>query len=201
MKIGILGGTFDPPHFGHLAAARAAREELGLDEVMLIPAHRNPLKAGRTSPPALRLRMSAHLAALEPWLSVSDIEISRGGRSYMIETLRDLLAMRPASYWLILGGDAYRRIPEWREPERLAQMARFAVLSRGRETADWARQFQSRGVREATDLIPGDMPDISSTIIRRIAADGLEDERLAPPSIWQTIRKERLYRDHEQESP
>lgn len=195
MKIGILGGTFDPPHMGHLTMARLAKEALELDEVMLIPAHRNPLKDRRVTDGRLRLQMTAALAMQEDWLSISDLEIERGGKSYTIETVRELQLIRPARYWVLMGSDSYRHIASWREADKLAEMCRFGVFDRGRETGDWARQFQSRAVLAATDLIPGRIPAISSTQIRRQVADEMIDDRLTLPEVWQTIQKEKLYRD------
>ena len=195
MKIGILGGTFDPPHMGHLTMARLAKEALELDEVMLIPAHRNPLKERYVTEGRLRLQMTAALAMQEAWLSISDLELERGGKSYTIETVRELQLIRPARYWVLMGSDSYRHIASWREADKLAELCRFGVFDRGRETGDWAKQFQSPAVLAATDLIPGRIPPTSSTQIRRQVADEMIDERLTLPDVWQTIHKENLYRD------
>src|SRR5687768_12512146 len=100
MRIGILGGTFDPPHSGHLTFAHAALETLDLDEVIFMPAHRNPQKKGRSvANSKQRLEMVRRLVGGHQKLSVSDLEITRGGPSYTVETLAELQHARPAEYW------------------------------------------------------------------------------------------------------
>src|SRR3954471_14443433 len=106
MRIGILGGTFDPPHSAHLALAHKALDELRLDEVMFLPVNRNPLKKIKMSPAKDRLEMVKLAIRDEPNFSVSDIEIARGGPSYAIDTMNELTYARPAEYWFILGSDA-----------------------------------------------------------------------------------------------
>ena len=106
MKTGVLGGTFDPPHYGHLELAKAAKAQLGLDEVMFVPANRNPLKTRKTASAKHRLRMVELEIEDEEGLSVSDIEITRGGPSYAVDTLEELKMVRPGEYWFIVGADA-----------------------------------------------------------------------------------------------
>lgn len=132
-RLGILGGTFDPPHIGHLALAYDALEELGLDRVLLIPAARQPLKTGvEMSPPAARLAMTRALAALDPRLVADPMEIERGGLSFMVDTLRELRTRHPdAEFVLILGEDTAATLGQWKEPEAIAAMVRVAVAVRG----------------------------------------------------------------------
>src|ERR1041384_5745403 len=102
MKIGILGGTFDPPHNGHLAFAEAAVQTLELDEVLFIPANRNPLKPEKRQASAKdRLEMVRLMVEGKPQMAVSDIEIRRGGPSYAVETLDELHFVSPAEYWFL----------------------------------------------------------------------------------------------------
>src|ERR1700722_59500 len=107
MRIGVLGGTFDPPHLGHLALARAALRQLELDEVLFLPANRNPLKTGKGGTPAKhRLAMIDLMLKNEPTMAYSDMEITRGGPSYAVDTLNELHAVRPAEYWFLMGADS-----------------------------------------------------------------------------------------------
>ena len=98
MKYGVLGGTFDPPHLGHLEMAQAARAALGLDEVVIVPANRNPLKTRQASPAKHRLKMCSLMAAGEEGLTVSDVEITRRGPSYAVDTIEELRMARPGEY-------------------------------------------------------------------------------------------------------
>src|SRR4051794_25149699 len=103
MKIGILGGTFDPPHTGHLSVARAALEQLELDEVLFLPASRNPLKSRKVVTPAKhRLGMVEALVRNEEKMAVSDMELTRGGISYTVDTLGELHMVQPAEYWFLM---------------------------------------------------------------------------------------------------
>src|SRR5438045_2029390 len=117
MRIGILGGTFDPPHLGHLALANAAREHLKLDEVIFMPASRNPIKKGTQTPPKQRLEMVKRTVEGHPGLAYSDLEITRGGPSYAVDTLTELSFAKPAEYWFLVGADALKDLPTWKQPE------------------------------------------------------------------------------------
>src|SRR5688572_22898053 len=131
MRIGILGGTFDPPHSGHLTFAQAALETLDLDEVIFMPAHRNPQKRNRSVASARqRLDMVRRLVGSHPNLSVSDLEITRGGPSYSVETMAELQHARPAEYWFLVGADALKGFPTWKQPQRLMKMCRLGVALR-----------------------------------------------------------------------
>lgn len=194
MKIGVFGGTFDPPHRGHLEFARAAQNHLGLDEVLFLPANRNPIKRGKASPARDRLAMVQLMIEDQPRMAVSDLEITRGGASYMVESLQELQFSRPGDYWLLLGADAVRRIAEWKSPEKIVKLARLAVALRDRMSAEGVeratRPFQAR-----VDLIPMIPVDISSTELRdQIAAGKPQAERLIVPRVLDYIRQHRLYR-------
>ena len=196
MKIGIFGGTFDPPHIAHLAIAAAAAEQLELDEVLWIPASANPLKTRRLiSSPKLRLEMVKLATKDQPLYSVSDIEITRGGPSYAIDTLQELIQIRPAEYWLILGSDSVKEFTSWRQPEKLLKLCRLAVAIRPSTDEDELRRTMSKEMVERTDFINIPLSAISSTEIRDSIAQGQNPSRWVPNDVWQFIMKNELYRD------
>lgn len=132
-RIGILGGTFNPPHLGHLALARHARAELDLERVLLMPAHIAPNKPAVSDDPGPehRLRMCRLAVAGEPGLEASVLEIERGGTSYTVDTVQAIHDAHPdAELTLIVGADTARTLPAWREPVRLLDMVDVAVAER-----------------------------------------------------------------------
>src|SRR3954451_19245120 len=135
-SIGILGGTFDPFHLGHLGLARAARDQLGLQRVLVVPAHIPPHKPGRpVSAPDARLAMVAAGIAGEPRLEVSRLELDRDGPSYTVDTLARLAdsetaAGRTPALTLILSAESFGGFAGWREPEHILELARVAVAPR-----------------------------------------------------------------------
>ncbi len=132
-RLGLLGGTFDPPHLGHLHAAIGAIERLGLDRVVLVPARQQPLKSATvTADAAHRRAMCLHLAECHPQLAMDPIELDRDGLSFSVETVRAYRAARPtAELVFLVGEDAAATLPQWREPQALASLARIVVLTRG----------------------------------------------------------------------
>ncbi|HKH91695.1 MAG TPA: nicotinate-nucleotide adenylyltransferase, partial [Gemmatimonadaceae bacterium] len=136
MRLGIYGGSFDPPHLGHLLPVIDAVEQLGLDGVRYVPAAIQPLKVGRASAsPADRLAMTERLVQGIPGFSVDPAEIDRPGLSYTVDTLAAVAAEVPgAELFLLLGADAYALIDQWRAPERVRALARIVVMVRGDET-------------------------------------------------------------------
>jgi nicotinate-nucleotide adenylyltransferase len=195
VRIGILGGTFDPPHEGHLALARAALKSLQLDEVLFLPAHRNPLKRGaRQSPPTQRLEMVRLAVEGEPGLAVCDIEIARRGLSYAVDTLEQLHLVRPAHYWFILGGDAVQQIGTWRRPDKLLRMCRLAVAPRPPERFEDVVARLPPDVRARADPIELSPVNISSSEIRDRLARRIDVSAWVPKNVLQYIRENRLYR-------
>ncbi|MBK7908422.1 MAG: nicotinate (nicotinamide) nucleotide adenylyltransferase [Gemmatimonadetes bacterium] len=132
-RIGLLGGTFDPPHVGHLFLAYTALERLALDRVVLIPARRQPLKAGaEITAPEHRLAMTRLLAGSDPRLSVDPVELSREGLSFSIDTVRSYRAAHPAAeLTFLMGEDTAATLAHWRDPAGIAALARIVVLTRG----------------------------------------------------------------------
>ena len=192
-----MGGTFNPPHVGHLLCAQEALLELGLDEVVLIPVNAPPHKSDEGDPGvAHRLAMCELAVAGESRFSVSRIEAERPGPSYSVDTLEALHASRPGiELTFIVGGDMAAALPSWRDPERLVALARFAVAERdglGRKL-----------IVERLSAIPGavdrvsffDMPrlDISSSLVRRRVAAGRPIRYLVPDGVAHYIEREGLY--------
>ena len=132
-RLGLLGGTFDPPHLGHLHLAYSAIAQLGLDRVVFIPARRQPLKAGaEITEPRHRIAMTRLLAGADPRLSVDPIETEREGLSFSVDTVRAYRAAHPAAaLTFLMGEDTAATLPHWREPAALADLARLVVLTRG----------------------------------------------------------------------
>ncbi len=131
MRVGILGGSFDPPHVGHLMVAQDVRDALQLDRLLIIPAASQPLKPGPRTAAAHRLAMSQHCFADLPDTDVDPIEVDRGGLSYMVDTVAALRQRWPlAELKLVVGQDVVATLTQWREPERLFAMAQLVVLRR-----------------------------------------------------------------------
>ena len=196
-RIGILGGTFNPPHVGHIALARYARAELGLEQVLLMPASLAPNKPalGDDPGPEHRLRMCRLAVADEPGLEASALELERGGTSYTVDTVQAIHDAHPdAELTLILGADTARTLPGWREPARLLGMVkRLAVAERDeldlRQTSAELAPLRATlvsGSSSQPSLTALGMPPVavsSSVVRRRIAAGesivGLVEERVA----------------------
>jgi nicotinate-nucleotide adenylyltransferase len=192
MKVGVYGGTFDPPHMGHLILAEAAREQLKLDKVMFIPAGDPWRKADRKVTPAFhRLEMTRLAVQGNAAFEVQDFEVVREGPSYTVETLeilRDHLG-NDAELYLILGEDALADLPNWRQPERLVELSTLAVANRRGVTMPALPFDRAR-------VVPVEMPgiDISSTELRARAARGLSLRYQAPDAVITYIEANGLYR-------
>lgn len=202
MRIGLFGGSFNPPHAGHLAVARAVREAQGLDEVILIPAARPPHKPDEPdmASPADRLRMTEALAALDPCLSVSDIELSRIGPSYTVDTVRALQAERPEdSFCFVIGADTVGELPTWKDAQALLREVEFVPVNRpgydlSEGLATVARELGAdlaTGLAERTVTMPPS--NVSSTTIRQRVLAGEPWEDLVPAEVATIIRAEGLY--------
>lgn len=196
MRVGVMGGTFNPPHTGHLEAGRAVYEALGLDRILFIPTNVPPhkrLPAGSATT-AQRCEMVRLMLADCPWAELSTIEIERGGPSYTVETLRALHASgRYDGLTLIVGTDMFLQFDAiWREPDEIARLADLAVVSRHagdraaleRKAAELGRTL---GVRAS--IVDAPVIDISSTELR----SGEDITRYTVPAVAQFIRENRLY--------
>lgn len=202
MRIGLFGGSFNPPHAGHLAVAQAVREAHGLDEVILIPAARPPHKPDEPdmASPADRLRMTEALASLDPALRVSDIELSRIGPSYSIDTVRALRAERPDdTFYFLIGADTVGELPTWKDAQTLLREINFVPVNRpgydlSEGLATVARELGedlATGIGERTVTMPPS--GISSTTVRRRVLADEPWEDLVPAEVATIIRAEGLY--------
>ena len=194
MRIGIMGGTLDPVHSGHICIAQAVLQALKLDGVMLLPAGDPPHKQHPTLKTD-RLNM-ARLAAQElPGMFVSDMEIMRGGTTYTVDTLRELRSSRPGTDWVyIIGADTLDVLDTWRNFAEVAKLCEFAVVGRAEEDANPERMRELEAQYGARFIPLGfNGPEISSTEIRRRAAAGESLEGLVPDSVADYIRRNGLY--------
>jgi len=204
-SIGILGGTFDPFHAGHLALARAARDQLGLERVLVVPAAVPPHKRDRPiSPGEIRLALVEAGIAGEPRLEASRIELDRGGPSWTVVTVADLAAAERAAgrdpdLTVILSAESFAGLPSWHEPLRLLDLARIAVAPRaGHASPDpaWiAASFPGREDRIV--IIDGPRVDVSASAVRGRVAAGGSLAGLVPPGVEKVIAADRLYRHPE----
>jgi nicotinate-nucleotide adenylyltransferase len=199
-KIGVLGGTFDPIHMGHLIIAEDVRQRLGLQEVLFIPAGHPWLKLQGEKPVSEaehRLAMVKLAIASNPYFRVSSIEIERPGLSYSIDTVLELKAKlgAGAEIYFIVGPDALAEFPQWKEPARLLESCQVVGIGRPRHVAADLHILDS--------FIPGasgrikmmDVPqiDISSTDIRNRVAQGLSIRYLVPEAVERYIIEHKLY--------
>jgi nicotinate-nucleotide adenylyltransferase len=195
-SLGILGGTFNPPHVGHLVCAQEARAALRLDTVMLMPVASPPHKPLPDDPgPEVRLELCRRAAGEVEWLEVSDVEVRRGGPSYTVETLAQLREARPGDEltW-IAGADMAASLPAWREPERVLELARFAAAGRG-DTQRKAIERSLAGLAGRRSVVFFDMPrvDVSSSEIRRRVAAGRPVRWLVPDGVRAYVEEHGLY--------
>ncbi len=194
MRLGILGGTFDPPHIAHLALAKAAIEQLELEEVIFMPVAKNPLKRRAMASSKQRLAMTELLIKGQPKLAVSDLEISRGGQSYAVDTMEELQAAQPADYWFIVGADALKDLSNWKNPERLLRLCRLGAALRPpySETQMVARIPEE--FRDRVDFVTMDPMEVASFDIRDRLAREKPVKPMVPDSILDYIRQNNLYR-------
>ncbi|HEY5198225.1 MAG TPA: nicotinate (nicotinamide) nucleotide adenylyltransferase [Solirubrobacteraceae bacterium] len=195
-RVGILGGTFNPPHLGHLQCARQAQAELGLDRVLIVVAAVPPHKEIPDDPGVgHRLAMARLLADAETWLEICELEVRREGPSYTITTLREIHAGQPGDeLTLIVGGDMAFSLPTWHQPEAILGLASVAVAERsGMRRAEVVDQLRSLTGGERVRFL--DMPrlDVSSSLVRRRVADGQQIRDLVPNAVADYIEQRRLY--------
>ena len=197
MRIGILGGTFNPPHLGHLVCAQEAYRELGLDQVMFIPAAVPPHKPVEADPGAEhRLELCRLAIRDDDRFVASDLELRRDGPSYTVDTLEELSSQSSTNeLFLILGGDIAAGLPRWREPERVLELASVAIAKRrGTARATVQRGLDSlRGGERATFF---SMPriGISSTMVRRRVRAAQPIRYFVPDGVVEYIETHGLYR-------
>lgn len=188
-RLGVLGGTFDPIHNGHLLAAAAAKSFLNLDEVLFVPAG-DPWQKRTVATPAQRLEMTELAVAGTNGFRISKVDIARPGASYTIDTLSELRSQNAgAEVFFILGSDSFNSLPTWKNFERLFELATFAVLERPGYEIDF-----SVAPSGAVVVIPARMLNTSSTECREMIAQGRIDEAPIPAAVADFIKAHRLYR-------
>ncbi len=196
-RTGVLGGTFDPPHLGHLVLAAAARQTLNLDRVRFVPAGDPWRKAGRPLSAAEdRVRMVQAAVGSLHWARVSTVEVERLGPSYSADTM-DEFAREGGEWWLILGQDALADLPNWHDPPGLIASARLALARRSPQTAEVSEAVRraAPGIEQRIDAVM--MPElrISSTELRARMQRGRSTEVLVPLAVHRVIDERGLYQD------
>ena len=196
----MLGGTFDPIHLGHIAAARVAMECARLDRVLFIPSatppHRGPAEADAVQ----RLEMSRLAIRDETRFEVSDVEVRRGGRSFTSDTVRELRSAHPRDeLFLILGWDAARLFSTWHEPDRIRADASVIVIGRPGTPAPTDADLRAAGLDpDRTMVCLGGTPDISGSELRESLAKGEPVGDCLPPAVERYIAEHGLYGDNRQ---
>jgi nicotinate-nucleotide adenylyltransferase len=196
VRIGILGGTFNPPHLGHLVCGQEAYRELELDRVMLIPARIPPHKSVEEEPGAEhRLELCRLAVRDDDRFEVSALELERDGPSYTVDSLQMLTAHAPnTDFFLIVGGDIAAGLPEWREPERVLELATLAVAKRrGTARGTVERSLDSLRGGERARFFAMPRIGISSTMIRRRVRAGQPIRYFVPDRVADHIRRHDLY--------
>ena len=199
MRIGVLGGTFDPIHSAHLIIAEEARERLCLEEVVFIPAGKPWMKEQQpVSPGRLRLQMLRLAVAPNPFFRVSNLELERSGATYTVETLEALRAEigKEAEMYFIVGMDTLEELHRWKEPERLLELCTPVVFARPGHSDAVLEELEIPlpGLREKVRVMEGPAIGISSTEIRRRVANGSTIRYLVPHEVEQFIAEHGLYR-------
>lgn len=197
-KTGIMGGTFNPIHNGHLALARKAREQFALDEILFIPCGEPYMKAAQKIPSGqIRAEMTALAIREEAGFSLSTIEIDHPGNTYTYETLERLKQETPdTEFYFILGADNLFQIPKWAKPERIFANCRLLAAVRDDKTvANMEAQIKylEQTSQAVIFLLKTECMDISSSEIRRKVADGVSIEADVPASVRAYIEEKGLY--------
>ena len=200
-SMGVLGGTFDPVHVGHLAIAEDAREAIGLERVLFVPVASPPHKQGQPiSPAEARLAMVELAIAGNASFAADRVELDRPGPSYAVDTMellvaRERAAGRDPEVTFVLSAEAFRELPTWRSPDRLFELCRFAVVPRaGTETPDraWVEaRFPGRADR--VTFLAGPLLGVSSTEIRARVRAGRSIRYLVPDAVARYIADHGLY--------
>jgi len=199
-KIGVLGGTFDPPHYGHLLLADTARVQLHLDRVLFAPAGQPPHKpAARSSPVTHRVALlqAALSDANEPAFCLSRVDLDRPGPHYTVDALALLQKAHPeAEFWFLIGADSLADLTKWRDPVRIVVLARLAVLARSGAGPDM-RQLSATvpGLTGRIDWLTGPALDVSSSALRERVRHGFPLRFLVPPAVETYVQGHGLYRE------
>ena len=189
-RLGVMGGTFDPLHLGHLIVAHDVAERLGLDRVLLVLSARPPLKNRAPAPAELRLEMLEAALGDDSALVPSDLEVRRAGPSYMIDTLQELHVQHPgAELVLVIGVDQWQQLEDWKDPQGIARLATIAVMAREGEEP----KVVHPGLAISARVVPVTRVDISATEVRARAQRGRSIKHLVPDEAHRIIEREALY--------
>ncbi len=199
MNIGVMGGTFDPIHLGHLAIAVEARTRMNLAEILFVPAGQPWLKTDRIiSAVEHRVEMVRLAIADNPYFKLSTVDIERAGPSYAVDTIADLQGKIGAEdeLFLILGWDSLAELPQWHEPSRLITMCRLIAVPRPGYRRPKLKSLESSipGISQLVMLLEKPEIDISASNIRGRVAKGLSVHHLVPKPVNSYIKEHRLYR-------
>ena len=197
MRVGILGGVFNPPHVGHMVCAQEALVELGLDEVVLIPVGEAPHREVESDPGGdARLALCEAAVAADDRFRISRLELDRPGPSYTAHTLDELARHRPdAELVLLLGGDQAASLASWHEPERILASATVAVVEReGLCRVEIRERIGDLVGAERIEFFAMPRIDVSSTLVRRRVREGLPIRYLVPDAVADLISAQGLYR-------
>lgn len=192
-RLGLLGGTFDPPHFGHLVAAQEVAWQLQLERVLFLPARQNPLKESVGSSAEDRCEMVRLAIEGKPVFELSRLDMDRPPPSYTADLLR-VLNSPEQELFFIVGADILPELERWRSPGEILRLARLAVVNRpGAPPPDIALQLLRPGARERVDLIEIPGVAIAARELRQRVADGRPITYLTPPAVEKYILEHRLY--------
>ncbi|CAH1202782.1 Nicotinate-nucleotide adenylyltransferase [Paenibacillus plantiphilus] len=193
IKVGIMGGTFDPIHYGHLLAAERARESCGLDEIWFIPSFQPPLKENDPNADVnARLEMVYRAIDFQPHFRAMDIELERGGTSYSIDTVQALQELYPGrAFSYIIGSDRVNDLPQWHRIQELAEIVSFIGVERPGESIDVS--LLPSYIVDRLTVVGMPLVDISSTEIRQRQADKRSIRFMVPEKVYSFIRRNSLY--------
>ncbi|MGN0038529.1 MAG: nicotinate-nucleotide adenylyltransferase [Coriobacteriales bacterium] len=195
-RLAVLGGTFDPPHNGHLALARGVMDALGLERLLLMPAGDPHFKQDEGLTPARhRAAMAGLLAQEDPRLELSLMEVERPGITYTADTLEQLAAANPGAQLLfVIGGDCLGHVMRWRRAADIARLCTLVAVARPGYGFEAGRAaVEACGLPFRVEYLSLDTPDVSSTQLRERAAAGEGLDQLVPPSIAAYIARHNLY--------
>lgn len=196
-KVAMFGGSFDPPHIGHLQLMKVCIDRLSLDSLILVPAFVPPHKdSGAMADPVHRFNMCVFMERYDSRIKVSDIELKRGGTSYTVDTLVQLKNIYPCSeLYLIVGADMYMSLQNWYKPDKICELARVCTVPRNNENierlqrqAKFLEQFGCESI-----ILDSDIADISSTEVRNAIRDGMPIKEYVLPETYEYIINNKLY--------
>lgn len=199
-RVGIMGGSFDPIHVGHLIMAETVRETLALDQVLFLPTGSQPLKQGKKVTPAEHRVAMINLAiASNPAFGLSRVDVDRPGLSYTADSLAQLRRdLGDVALWFIIGSDSLLTFPKWREPARILAQARLAIYRRPNFNASMDDlEAQIPGLQASIDWIAGPLLEISATDIRNRLQAGSSIRYRVVDHVREYIMKNHLYKDEE----